>query len=214
MIALTFTAPVQAETAFDPDVSSWIEIERPENPYSPDGLVFSYRANYSQLEWSVREEDGNIFANLNESSSIEKPEFTPKTRKFKGGYRFKKVDDGWLVAFNQGEFGAELWWFSKNGQSSYKISNDQVKQFIATDRGIYAIQGLAHMSSRRGSLIKIEKGKDRWLSILEADFKGSPSVILRMHDNAFIVVLTNSLVRMDAEFTVKKLWTIHQITAP
>lgn len=205
IVFLIFSAPVNAERNFDPDVSHWIEINRPADPSSPEGGVFSYSANYSDLEWKVKEEEGKIKASLHEDATLEKPTFTPKTNRFTGGYLFKKVEDGWLVAFNQGEFGAELWWFSKIGQTSYKISNDQVNQFISSNGNIYAIQGLAHLRSFKGSLIKLDKQDGRWLSIIQVDFGESPEAIVRMRNNSFAIVLTNSLVRVDENFNVTKV---------
>lgn len=205
LVVLIFYAPVQAQTEFAPDVSIWIEIERPKAPRSLDGAVFYYAANYSVLEWNVKEDKGKIKASLSKDAVLEKPTFTPRTKRFKSGYRFKKVDDGWLVAFNQGEFGAELWWFSENGQASYKISNDQVNQFITSDAHIYAIQGLAHLGSSEGSLIKMEKRDRRWISIMHVDFGESPEAIIRMENNSFVIVLTNSLIRVDEGFNVTKI---------
>ncbi len=210
ILVLTFISPAQAEkdidlNDFDPDVSHWIEIKRPENNLSPEGGVFTSSANFSKLNWKVREDEGTIKASLNELVPKEKPKFTPKTPQFNGGHRFKKVEDGWLVGFNEGEFGGELWWFSNNGQSSYKISDDQINQFIFTNRSIFAIQGLAHLGSRRGSLIKIDKKDGRWVSTQKIDFGESPEAIIRMADNWFAIVLTNSLVRVDENYNVAKV---------
>ena len=41
-----------------------------------------------------------------------------------------RVDDGWLVGFNKGEFGAALYWFSADGKQNYKISDHQVWEFF------------------------------------------------------------------------------------
>jgi len=202
---LALSAPVNAERSFDPDVSHWIEIKRPKDIGSPDGAVFRYAANYSDLEWNVKEEKGKIKASLHKDTTLERPAFTPRTTRFKKGYRFKKVDDGWLVSFNQGEFGSELWWFSENGESSYKISNDQANQFISLNKNVYAIQGLSHMGSSRGSLTKIDKRDGRWISIIQVGFGESPEAISRMEDNSLAIVLTNSLVRVDEDFNVTKV---------
>jgi len=47
-----------------------------------------------------------------------------------------EVEDGYLVGFHGGEFGGDLYWFSKNGQKKYKISGDNIVQFIKRDSKI------------------------------------------------------------------------------
>ena len=44
-----------------------------------------------------------------------------------------EVEDGYLVGFNSGECGGELYWFSKNGKERYEISGHQIVQFIERD---------------------------------------------------------------------------------
>jgi len=45
----------------------------------------------------------------------------------------EEVDDGYLTCFNRGEYGGELYWFSKDGKKRYKISGHQIVQFIKRD---------------------------------------------------------------------------------
>ena len=78
--------------------------------------------------------------------AAEHPEFTPAVGQFRGASAFARVGDGWFVGFNQGEFGAALYWFSLDGQRNYKISDHQVLQFVRVWDGICAIEGLAHMT--------------------------------------------------------------------
>jgi hypothetical protein len=54
------------------------------------------------------------------------------------------VDDGYLVGFYRGEWGGHLYWFSKDGEDHYQISDDEIVQFIKHHEKIFAIQGLAH----------------------------------------------------------------------
>ena len=65
-----------------------------------------------------------------------------------------KVQDGYLIGFNRGEWGGELYWFSKNGKRRYEISGHQIVKFIERDNKIYAIAGLAHLTMSKGSVIE------------------------------------------------------------
>ena len=69
------------------------------------------------------------------------------------------VDDGWLIGFNEGEFGGALYWFSRDGKRSFVISSDQIVDFFSLADGLYAIEGLAHMSASRGSILRISRPK-------------------------------------------------------
>jgi len=201
---LTIGVSVSAEMEFNPDISKWIEIERPMDKRSGDRAVFRYRAGYSELHWRVKEKGGRIDIGLNgDEPDDPKPEFNPRTKKFREGHCFLKVKDGWLVGFNYGEFGAELRWFSLDGKKSYQISNDQINQFIKVDDQIYAVQGLAHMGLGRGSFVKIELLGNRWNSIEQVKFDQSPEAIMVEEAGSFLIVLTDSLIRVDKDLNEK-----------
>ena len=59
-----------------------------------------------------------------------------------------RVTDGWLVAWNAGEWGGQLWWFSPDGTESDKISNDQIVAFFEAHGRLFALEGLDHMLPR------------------------------------------------------------------
>ncbi len=54
-----------------------------------------------------------------------------------------RVDDGWLVGMDVGEFGGGLWWFSANGRHSKKLSDENVHGLANTSRGVLADLGSA-----------------------------------------------------------------------
>ena len=75
---------------------------------------------------------------------------TPRPVNFVALSAFARVDDGWLIGFNHGEFGAALYWFSLDGNRNYKISDHQVVDFISTPDGFLAVEGLAHLGNLAG----------------------------------------------------------------
>jgi len=99
-----------------------------------------------------------------------------------------EVEDGYLVGFNRGEWGGELYWFSKNGKKKYEISGHQIVQFIKRDNKIYAIEGLAHLGTTAGSIIKIEKQKRKWVSREFLKLPTAPQAIQLDRKDNFIVV--------------------------
>jgi hypothetical protein len=127
-----------------------------------------------------------------EKRSQQGPPFTPQAENFKDAYVSFKVDDGWLIGFNQGEFGAALYWFDQSGQSRYKISDHQVVAFFPSSDGILAIEGLAHLGLSYGSIIRITR-KSQWqaekLTLLpEAPYAGA-----LFRNGRMLLVLSDSL---------------------
>ena len=99
-----------------------------------------------------------------------------------------EVEDGYLVGFNRGEWGGELYWFSKNGKKRYEISGHQIVQFIERDNKIYAIEGLAHLTMTGGSIIEIEKQKRKWVAKEFLKLDTAPEAIQLDSKGNFIVV--------------------------
>ncbi len=77
-----------------------------------------------------------------------------------------KVDDGWILAFNEGEWGGWLWWFSPDGKRHYKIaSRCWVNGFVETDAGLLMVGGLSHLGDdERGGITRLSRKKEdgRW----------------------------------------------------
>ena len=179
-------------------------------------------ANQSKYEWVVFRENNKIKATLkNKRYQFHKTMLPPSlTRrelgdgialistdnewfyiKFKAANRkklgdtnaFIQTDDGWLVSFNYGEFGAALWWFSKNGIDSIKISEHHVNQFIALNNKFYAIEGLSHLGLSDGSIIEIVNKNGIWTTNKMIQCHESPEVFDIYDEHSFIIVFHKSI---------------------
>jgi len=182
--------------SYDSDVSTWLEVPRSPAPNSDERFAWVNASNRSRYYWKVFKEGHTIKATLDEEgiSSSEKPPFTPQAEDFQDRYPYAslKVDDGWLIGFNQGEFGRALYWFDRTGQSRYKISNHQVVAFFRSSDGILAIEGLAHLSSSRGSIIRLRKSK-RWQAEKVTLLPEAPYAGVQFRDGRLLLVLSGSL---------------------
>ena len=134
--------------------------------------------------------------------------FIPRVDQF-STYRAFHVRDGWLIGFNDGEFGAALYWFSNNGTRNYKISDDQVVDFLSTPQGVIAIQGLAHMGVSYGSLIRITQDAKtgRWRSIEIKGLPEAPESFVRLDDGRIFLALSNSLAVVTSDNQLETLIT-------
>jgi hypothetical protein len=123
----------------------------------------------------------------------------------KGMFSFLKVDDGYLVGMYRGEWGGNLYWFSEDGKKNYKISDDEVIQFIQKDRKTYAIQGLMHLSISEGSIIAIVKENNRWIGKPYVQLPAAPGAIELANNHDFIVMTSAGLFKVDENLNVTKL---------
>lgn len=110
-----------------------------------------------------------------------------------------KVDDGLIIGFNHGEWGGSLYWFSPEGEKHYKISNDQVIQFIRRDGRNYAIQGLSHMTFSEGSIITIDKKNGKWQANTYFKLPDAPNVITTDSAGDFYVITSSRILKVDKD---------------
>ncbi|MHB1558357.1 MAG: hypothetical protein ACYC61_12930 [Isosphaeraceae bacterium] len=115
------------------------------------------------------------------------------------GSRFSaKVDDGWIVAFNYGEFGAGLWWFSPNGKRRQKLAEAWINGFVPTDAGLLALEGIAHGGQSQGGLIRINRdSKGRWRTETIVDLKSPANAAAKLPDGSVLVASDNQLIRVN-----------------
>ncbi|MCO5946497.1 hypothetical protein [Mucilaginibacter flavidus] len=118
---------------------------------------------------------------------------------------FLKVDNGFLVGFYRGEWGGSLNWFSSDGKKRYKISEDEVVQFIKRSGKNYALQGLAHAGMSKGSIINIEKINDKWVAQQYLELPTAPYAITLDKKNNFLIITSKSLFMVDSSATIHTL---------
>jgi len=70
---------------------------------------------------------------------------------------------GWLHAYDRGEFGGGIAWFSKDGSAHQVVSSDNTQAILTSPRGVYAVQALSHMGAFWYSrLVKVERKGSGW----------------------------------------------------
>lgn len=163
----------------------------------------SRKANYSDYEWVVSRSHNRVIIKKQVSNEPQQPTLPFDVEHLKGnntpyflGLRYiAKVNDGWLVGFNAGEWGGTLWWFSPNGKKRYMISKDQVCGYIRTKVGLLALEGLAH-GFPRGKIIRLRQVKGRWTSERFVDLRDAPYAVAQDADGSLVVATTERLLRV------------------
>ncbi|WP_147263563.1 hypothetical protein [Roseimicrobium gellanilyticum] len=188
------------------DLSLWSEITPP--PVREDSRFSN--VSWAQQQWRVLlSDDGKPSVQPVDFESPPPkptPSFVPKASKwiagaqrhykFVGGQAYLPTDDGWLVAFNRGEFGAALYWYDKTGKSSYKISDHQVVAFVSNTKGIFAVEGLSHLGLNHGSIIRISRAHQAssWRAETFAKLPSCPEAAASSKDGTLYVALSDRLL--------------------
>jgi hypothetical protein len=107
------------------------------------------------------------------------------------------VDDGWVVALNAGEYGAGIWWISRDGSKHEKLGSQHIVELISTSVGVLAAAESDQPLEDTGTVLLIERGKDRFWRLKHfADIGSSAHAAIAMRDGAILVVTRTQLVRV------------------
>jgi hypothetical protein len=159
-------------------------------------------ANYSMREWKVTLAGENLQIRLDTRRDHQDPlpsEISSENVAVgsKGDRHVIRVEDGWLVGLDVGEFGGALWWFSSNGRNSKKLANENVVGFAKSSKGVLALVGLAHMGLDSGKVLRITDGEagNRKVEAL-ADLGAAPRTFAVESPDSLLIVTTRGLVRV------------------
>lgn len=204
LILVACVAGCHAQEKLDRDVARWTAVQPPPRSDWQKYYDFLNLANHSEHEWIVRQENGKVVASLkddNKPSASDAPAFdtTVQLQASKGpANMFLKVDDGWIAAYNRGEFGAAVYWFNSDGKKRQKLSDHQINQFMVDNGRIFAVEGLAHMVSR-GSMIELRKEKGQWTVEEFFPLSGSAEAIAQVSSGDYVIVTSDMLLRVNLE---------------
>lgn len=155
-----------------------------------------WKANHSKESWIVcikkdsiriKENDFNYFKG--DSLPFKQKEVKKKLNNQYGIRAVKKVEDGYIIGLNNGEFGGGLWFLSVDGNLSYEIiPSRRIHQIFEFNDKLYVIEGLAHLGLSNGNLLELRKEKN-WQISKTYKLPGSPYFIINEKDN--ILILTS-----------------------
>ena len=124
------------------------------------------------------------------------PYDTTKVYSWRGFQTVKKVDNGFLVGFNKGEFGGSLHWYSEKGDSTYQISRGNVDYIFEYKRNIYMVSGLFHMVTDHGVINEMKFIKSKWK--IDGGFElPSKSFIIMPYKDRILFITTKTILFFD-----------------
>lgn len=194
---------IAATSAYSREVRNWVETSIPADPQARGKWLSA--VNHSVYSWCVSREGEQVLAmildgDLCDLPAIRRPLFISCTK----DCLFQEVEDGWIVAFNRGEWGGAVAWFSTDGRRSALLSRHQVEAFVPRGKRLYAIEGLAHLSLSRGSIIEIAKdGAGHWTAREKLKLPSAPRTVSLSDDQDLLVMLSDELLRVGPDWRIR-----------
>jgi hypothetical protein len=134
---------------------------------------------------------------------------------FPGDTHVLPVDDGFIVGFDAGEFGGSAFWFSPRGDDRQRIGlrqrddeADNVRALVPFGNDVLAFQGLSHILTDVGRVIRINRARDgRWRAKLFARLPSAPDAVVLEGRDRWIVATSTGILRLDGKGHLEKIWT-------
>jgi len=176
------------------------------SPFPLNWNVLPYY-NFKGIPYYIILENDKAYACADKSKYLPQLPFKlPKPGPFDydGMPAWQKVENGYLVGYNNGEWGGSLFWFSPDGSENYKISRDQVQQFVVRNNELLAIAEGSHQGMPFGMLNKLVLAKGKWIS--EPYLKlNTISHSITVSDDDLYVVAHKSILKIDKQKNIHVL---------
>jgi hypothetical protein len=202
----------QAEEKFPAEVSRWVPVIVPR-----DGTDAYWRfvaaASNSEYEWAVSVDRGQVVAKrgLPKRPAPSFPlggEEVPILIRHLENSRMEhsvRVSDGWLVAYNAGEFGATVLWYSADGKKSRNVSDHHVNQFLTTTNGVFAATGLDHLGLASGGVVRFSDTDGKWAAKTIAELPEAAYALAQTERGKLLVITGDRLVRVATDGAIETL---------
>ena len=158
----------------DPLLPDWVHVPVPRQESRP-----RWCGNYSDswyLELSVGGGLKLLKQGRAQAPSVEDPipfAIVPGDDR-RGVRHVARLDSGWLVGFDAGEFGGGLWWFDSEGAPGIRVrppadapvnpkdpyKADNVRGFGRIDGDLVVLMGLDHLYGRSGRVFRVQANAD------------------------------------------------------
>jgi len=169
-------------------------------PDEPDNSVLRCAA-FSRREWQVASDGDGVKISLYQGRHVQDSlpfDIHPDAAAGLAGDRHvKRVNDGWLLGYDAGEFGGALWWFDVDGSHRKKLAEDNVAGFADSSLGALALVGLAHMGTDYGKVLLVREGKqgNRQVDTI-SDLGSAPTAFAMESGDSLIVATYDKIVRV------------------
>lgn len=124
---------------------------------------------------------------------------------FRGIQVNHKVENGWLISFNRGTLGGNLFWFNEEGTKYKKITSGNIMKLLEINGKIYLIKGPTILTTSNGQIFQIDCKKNKYTLKKKVDLPTAPYAITLTKDNEFLIVTSKSLLKVNKNFKIETL---------
>jgi hypothetical protein len=171
--------------------------------------------NFSRNDWQVKSDGANVtFGKESKPDNVVAPSL-PRLLKHENDMPGKTVsaglrtaihyENGWLLAYDAGEWGGGLWLTNEDGSKTKRILDSNVRAVIPFNGGILVLSGLAHiMDFGNAFIFSSPNGLD--ISLQHAmQLDGEPSAPAKAPDGSVFFVTTYGLCRITKTGELQRL---------
>ncbi len=116
----------------------------------------------------------------------------------------RRVDDGYLIGVDRGEYGGGLYFSSLAGLGTYQIQNYlRIHEIVKFNQRIIATEGLAHMILNSGSLLEVYK-EGNWKVRKMAALPDAPAIV-KPYKTGLLIIGHNYISLLTKDFQVLPL---------
>lgn len=174
-----------------------------ENPDESSKQCF----NISRNDWQVRGEGSEVrFEKRSRQTNAIVPSLPPLLN-HENGMPGRTVSDGlrtaihyregWLLAYDGGEWGGGLWLTNDDGSQTKRILDSNVRAVVPVDTGILVLSGLAHMTMDYGNAFIFSNPNGLDIALQHAmRLDGMPSAPAKAPDGSVFFVTTYGLYKI------------------
>lgn len=107
------------------------------------------------------------------------------------------VEGGRLIGFDGGEFGGSIQWMADAG-TDQMIAPLNLHSFVRMKDTVWALTGLAHLTSNRGQLIRLDRTGEVWRVSETVDLGAAPRAVIRLPDDTLLILAAGKLISVPA----------------
>lgn len=107
------------------------------------------------------------------------------------------VEDGWLVAFDHGEWGSVVWWYSADGSVRRQLGLDTLVDFFVIGDVIWA-PAAQHFSASEGYMLRFERGHDGWRALAGPELLQAVPEVAVLDKDSLLIASNRGVEEVDA----------------
>lgn len=126
-----------------------------------------------------------------------------------GRFTKQRVVDGWIAAFDAGEFGSGIWWFSPDWKRREKLIEEHVVGFFMRGDEVWAPGGLNHLGYTPGPVLRFARDAGgKWTATPTVEQLRAGAEVAMLEGDTILVATPLSVEAVDPKGGLRVLATV------